>query len=80
MAIWQYRLTFLPEKVLHAKYDFLPPSIPMELAEDFPWWSGVQPPSGFERRIDVILPKMDSWSTSIRIWGQKDGDDAHVYT
>jgi hypothetical protein len=78
MAIWQYRLTFLPEKVLLAKYDFLPASIPMELAENFPWWSDVQPPSGFERQIGMILPTIDSWSTSMRMWGQKEGDDAQV--
>jgi hypothetical protein len=78
MAIWQYRLIFLPEKVLLKKYDLLPPSIPMELAVDFPWWSDIQPPSGFERQIDVILPKMDSWSTDMRMWGQKHGNDACV--
>jgi hypothetical protein len=78
MAIWQFRLTFVPEKVLLSKYDVLPLSLPIELAEDFAWWSDVQPPEGFERQIDLILPQMDSWSTSMRMWGQKDGDDAYV--
>ena len=75
MAIWQLRLVLIPEKILLRKYDVLPLAIPMELAEDFAW---VQPPAGFEQQIDLILPQMDSWSTRMRMWGQKDGDDAHV--
>jgi len=78
MAIWQYRLILIPEAVLLTKYDVLPPVIPMELAEDFAWWSDVQPPTGFDRQVDLILPQMDSWSSSMRMWGHKHGDDAYV--
>ena len=78
MAVWQFRVIFLPERVLLSKYDVLPPAIPQELAEDFPWWADVQPPAGFEDQINLILPKMTSWSTSQRMWGQKHRDDAHV--
>jgi hypothetical protein len=78
MAIWQYRLILIPESVLLGKYEVLPPSMPMELAEDTDWWSEVQPPTGFERQIDLILPQMESWSKSMRMWGVKHGDDAHV--
>jgi len=31
MAIWQYRLTLIPESVLLTKYEVLPLTIPMEL-------------------------------------------------
>jgi hypothetical protein len=78
MAIWQYRLILLPEETLLRKYEVLPPTIPMELAEDFGWWSETQPPSGLEKEIDQILPKMESWSTSMRMWGHKHSNDAHV--
>ncbi len=78
MAICQYRLTLLPEEMLLRKYEVLPPAIPMELAEDFGWWSETQPPSGLEQQVDLILPQMDSWSTEMRVWGRKHSDDAHV--
>ena len=78
MAIWQYRLILIPEAVLLEKYDALPLSIPMELAEDFAWWSDVQPEAGFERKIDLILQPMESWSENMRMWGQKHEDDAYV--
>lgn len=78
MAIWQYRLILLPEAVLLSKYDVLPLAIPMELAEDFGWWSDVQPPAGFERQIDLILPQTESWSVSMQMWGRKHGNDAYV--
>ena len=78
MAIWQFRLTLIPERVLLNKFEVLPLVIRQELAEDFPWWSEVQPPSGFEERIDGMLPELTSWSTSMRMWGQKHGNDAYV--
>jgi hypothetical protein len=78
MAIWQYRLILLPERILLGKYEVLPASISMELAEDFNWWSEIQPQAGLEHQIDRILPAMESWSESMRMWGQKHGDDAYV--
>ena len=78
MAIWQYRLILLPEAVLLRKYEILPGTIQTELAEDFPWWSDVQPRAGFEKQIDLILPPAASWSESMRMWGQNSGDDAYV--
>lgn len=78
MAIWQYRLILLPEGVLLHHYDVLPLTIPMTLAEEFAWWSDVQPATGLEGKIDLILPPMESWSESMRMWGQKHGDDGYV--
>jgi len=78
MAIWQYRLTLIPESVLLTKYEILPLAIPMELAEEFRWWSGNQPATGFEQQIGLILPETKSWSTSMRMWGQEESDDAHI--
>jgi hypothetical protein len=72
MAIWQYRLILIPEAVLLSKYNVLPPTIPMELAENFRWWSDVQPAAGFEKHIDRILPETTSWSTSMRMWGHEE--------
>jgi hypothetical protein len=78
MAIWQFRLILLPEAVLLDKYEVLPLTIPRDLAEDFDWWSNIQPLLGFERQIDLILPQMESWSKEMRMWGRKHGDDAYV--
>jgi len=78
MAIWQYRLTLIPESVLLTKYEILPLTIPMELAEEFGWWSATQPVTGFEQQISLILPEAKSWSTSMRMWGQEESDGAYV--
>ncbi len=78
MAIWQWRLTFIPEAALRQKYEVLPLKIPMELAEDCRWWADRQPPRGFERRIDMILPPAESWSKEMRMWGKEESDDAYV--
>jgi hypothetical protein len=75
MAIWQFRLNLIPEKVLLKRYEILPSVNPEDLAENLPWWSDVQPPSGVERQIDLILPQMKSWPESMRMWGPKGSDD-----
>ena len=59
-AIWQYRLTLIPESVLLTKYEILPLAIPMGLAEEFSWWSNNQPATGFEQQISLILPEAKS--------------------
>src|SRR5580765_710671 len=78
MAIWQFRIILIPEKALLGKYDVLPLTIPQDLAEEFPWWSDFQPPARFEKSIDGMLPQTASWSTSMRMWGEKHGDEAYV--
>ena len=78
MAIWQHRLTLIPEAALLSRHEVLPLTIPMELAEDVAWWSDIQPISGLERQIDLILPQTTSWSTSLRKWGHEEGDAAYV--
>jgi hypothetical protein len=78
MAIWQYRLILLPEDELGGMFPILPKSILREIAEDRVWWSGRQPQAGFEAQIDAILPPMESWSQSMRMWGQLHGNDAYV--
>jgi len=79
MAVRQFRLILLPKEVLLSKYEIAPPVIPQEMAEDFSWWADVQPPTGFEGKIDLILPRRASWSTDGLMWGHEDRDDACVF-
>ena len=79
MSIWKFRLYLVPERGLLTRYETLPFSIPMELAEEHDWWVGDQPPAGFEKQIEATLPQMESWSKSVRMWGWKEvGGDAQV--
>lgn len=78
MAIWQFRLDLIPANALRAKFGTIPVSIPQDLAEHFAWWSDVQPPVGLEARLDAILPKANSWSQEMLIWGDERGDTASI--
>ncbi len=78
MAIWQFRLDLIPEKAIRSKYGTLPITIPADMAENFHWWADVQPPAGFEAWIDAILPRTNSWSESMLVWGSERGDTASV--
>lgn len=78
MAIWQFRLDLIPKKALQKKFGNLPIAIPESLAEEFRWWSEVQPPAGFEAWIDAFLHESRSWSPTMRIWGNERGDTGSV--
>jgi hypothetical protein len=78
MAIWQWKIVLIPEEALLRKYDVLPLRLQRDFAEDSSWWSGIQPPAGFERQLNLLLPERPSWSTDMRMWGQEDGDDLYV--
>ena len=78
MAIWQFRVILIPEASLAKVFGSVPPAVPIELAEDFPWWSHVQPPKGIEQQINSILPPAESWSKEMRMWGLKHSDTAYV--
>lgn len=78
MAIWQFRLDLIPTSAIRMKFGTVPVAIPQELAEDFDWWSEAQPPAGFETRLDDILPRANSWSDEMLIWGDERGDTAFV--
>lgn len=78
MALWQFRLILLPERVLLKEYDTVPSVLSMEMAEDFGWWLDVQPPPDLERQMDSILPPKKSWSSSVTMWGNEDSNDAYV--
>ncbi len=78
MAIWQFRLDLLPQKLVQDRDATVPTALPPAYAEETVWWSGVQPPIGFERALGEILPEIDSWSTSMRIWGDERSNSAVV--
>jgi hypothetical protein len=78
VALWQFRIVLIPEAALVKIFGIVPTAIPMELAENFAWWSDFQPPTGFERQINTILPQMESWSDTMLMWGQEHGNDAYV--
>jgi hypothetical protein len=78
LAIWQFRLDLIPTSALRAKFHTVPISIPGQLAEDYGWWSEVQPSAGFEKDISSMLPEANSWSEEMLIWGDERGDTAAV--
>jgi hypothetical protein len=78
MAIWQFKLSFVPEKWITDRYGALRTTLPREVVDDSPWWAETRPPKEFEMWIDCILPRIDSWSESMRIWGGEDGDTISV--
>jgi hypothetical protein len=77
MAIWQFGVILIPQSAISSEGEALPASLPMELTDQV-WWSEQQPPQGFEKQIDLILPRGKSWSDRMLAWGDESGNDAYV--
>lgn len=78
MAIWQFKVDLIPKGALSVGKSALPVTLTKELAEDSSWWSDIQPPVGFEEYINIALHPVPSWSDSMRIWGDEQGNAAVV--
>jgi hypothetical protein len=78
MAIWQFRLEFVPEEALLKRCGVMPRDIPKEIAANCSWWDDIQVPEKLGNWIRAILPEAESWSESMRIWGHEDGNDVSV--
>jgi hypothetical protein len=77
MSIWHFKLSLIPEEVLRSKYCVLPSVIASDAAEDSLLWISVEPVE-IEKEIDSILPETNSWSDSMRIWGDEHSDSASI--
>jgi hypothetical protein len=77
MSIWHFKVSPIPEKALCAKYGDLPHVIATDLAEDSSLWSDIEP-LRIERLLNAILPEANSWSDSMRIWGDENSDSAWI--
>src|SRR5438445_5807917 len=72
------RFLVFPDRIIRQRFGALPIAIPQEDVEEYPWWSGAQPPKDLEAWISAILPEKTSWSKSMRIWGDERGDTGVV--
>ncbi len=73
MAIWQFDIALVPETALAADPDLFVHSVTPEGVETAAWWSSISVPSDLESRLGEILPKGDSWSDELSVWGTDDG-------
>lgn len=74
MAIWQFKLEFVPESALVGK---------TELSEDEwteqSWWSAYPAPIEYAERFSSLLPPLKSWSEDLHQWGTQEGDLIEVW-
>ena len=78
MAIWQFQTFMLPRSAVIQHFGGVTAAVPEQSLSDIAWWAQVQPPAGYEERINHIASRYDSWSESISMWGSDEGDRIHL--
>lgn len=77
MAIWQFRLDWLPASGLERAFGIIPRIVPHDI-EVRDIWKDVHLDPSISETLDQILPRYPSWSSDICMWGSEDSDRIHV--
>ncbi|MBN1763843.1 MAG: hypothetical protein JW860_01175 [Sedimentisphaerales bacterium] len=75
MAVWQFKIHFVPREVIINEQGKLPNLISEDEIIQMNPWQGKYLDFGI---LDEILPESSSWSPEIRIWGDNYGDNISV--
>lgn len=70
MAVWQFEIAFEPRESAAASRD--------GLSEPAPGRPFGREDSDLLRKIDAMLPRRESWSEDLILWGEEDGDRVHA--
>jgi hypothetical protein len=74
MATWQFDFHFLPAEMVRRRYGAVPVTMTREDLDDVTWWEGFEQRDGLEAEVSRFLPRSQSWSADIQMWGDEDGD------
>lgn len=74
MAIWQFDLHCLPRRTVVGQIGELPLTILPSGFDDGDWWRGEILETTLADQFSQLLPKAQSWSPKIQMWGQENGD------
>lgn len=77
MAAWQHDYWIIPQSKLVEYYGEIPKTIPENDYDGFSWWADVPEPNPAE--IEKILPRAESFSELVKIWGSDRGDRLSLY-
>lgn len=77
MAIWQYNFHIIPKAVILSKIDHLDKKD--DLFDDEPFWESNPMNINIFKEIEEILPKSDSWSNRLILYGSLESNCLEVY-
>jgi hypothetical protein len=74
MAAWQVDFYLVPRAAVGAVATILTPG---EL-DSTGWWTVAAFPADYQRRLDVVANRGQSWSAQVETWGREDGNRIDV--
>lgn len=79
MAIWQFVVELIPRKWAERNGNFPETLYDSDGYHDMSAaWKNNQPPTNLAELISNVLPRAESWSDSLRIWGDQSRNDIQV--
>jgi hypothetical protein len=73
MAIWQFDMHMIPLQSVEDHFGLVPILVSREDFDRYDWWTP-GPAEGIATELSRLLPTTPSWSESVRIWGEMDGN------
>jgi hypothetical protein len=79
MATWQFDLYIVPREKLVEVAGVTAQRISQQQFEQTEWWEGASLPPHYVQVLTTLLPRAESWSPGVEIWGTEDGNRIDVY-
>jgi hypothetical protein len=78
MALWQYSMHLVPRAELVRFVPSLSGVLPEPLFDETDWWANTQPPEDLAEQLTAVLPEIQSWDSTSRVWGHEDLDTVAI--
>lgn len=78
MATWQFTVHLIPRTKLVQLFSEIPDFLDREIFDSINWWDEKDISQHYDSEIGSFLNESQSWSESIKIWGQEDSDHLSV--
>jgi hypothetical protein len=79
MALWQYSFFVLPKTALQSEFFYEQVEDGLQLFDSDPYWQNAKFPCNNFSELEVILPKGQSWSEELTIYGNNDSNCLKVF-
>jgi hypothetical protein len=74
MSAWQFDLHCLSESAVLRALGHVPARMSREVFEEGRWWPSDEDAEAVRAAISRLLPRGQSWTPSIEVWGEQEGD------
>jgi hypothetical protein len=80
MALWQFTVHLVPRSAAQSVFGHIPTRLSMDRFNTVEWFQLCPIRPDYRMVFDELLPRNESWSTNLEVWGDDEGDNISVFS